>query len=157
DQNECTIDGCAEELGCVNATKPCPRPANPCHVATCGASTGCGETSAPDGMPCGTVDCVSANVCVLGNCITIQTPEGFPCSPPTPCQAEGRCTMGACKRPDAGVMAPELTIRVGGAPTSSRPMMLSYAGQLFAEICALPVDAGAADAGSPDAGAPDGG
>jgi hypothetical protein len=161
DMNNCTTDGCAEGIGCVNTMIACPAPADPCFIATCNPNSGCGTGPAPEGTPCGSVDCVHANVCTGGHCITVPTPEGFPCSPPTPCQDQGHCNSGVCKRPDAGIMMPELVLPIGGAPPAGRPMLLSFASELFGEICALPVpvpDAGATDAGDAgDAGAADAG
>lgn len=161
DSNLCTIDGCAEGLGCVNQQRACPRPSDPCHVAVCNPASGCGEAQAADGTVCGSVDCISAHICTGGSCTTIATPDGFPCSPPTPCQGGGRCVMQQCKRPDAGVMQPELVLPIGGSPPVSRPMLLSFGGQLFGEVCGLPLaplvpvrpDAGTSDAGPSDAGA----
>lgn len=158
DNNRCTIDGCAEGIGCVNATRSCPPPTAPCKVATCDPGTGCGETQALDGTPCGAFDCINAHVCAGGSCTVVATPEGFQCSPPTPCQGGGTCQSQVCRRPDAGVMQAELVLTIGGVPPVSRPMLLSYAGQLFGEICGLPrapvpLDGGVLD----DGGVADGG
>ncbi len=162
DNNTCTIDGCAEGIGCVNAPRTCPPPSAPCRVATCDPGTGCGEAQAQDGTPCGPVDCINANVCAAGQCVTVPTPEGFPCSPATPCQGPGTCQSQVCTRPDAGIMFPELTLPIGGRPPEARPMLLSYAGQLFGQVCglALPpirLDGGLEDGGFVDAGFIDGG
>jgi hypothetical protein len=163
DNNKCTIDGCAEGIGCVNAVNSCPPPTALCRVATCDPGSGCGEAQAPDGTPCGAVDCVSAHLCAAGQCRTVSTPDGFPCSPPTPCQGGGTCQQQVCKRPDAGVMVPELVLPLGGSAPASRPMLLSYAGQLFGEVCGLalplvPLDGGtSSDGGALDGGFADGG
>jgi len=163
DNNKCTIDGCAEGLGCVNGPRTCPPPAAPCRVAVCDPGSGCGEGQAPDGTPCGPTDCVRVNVCFAGGCVMMNTPDGFPCSPPTPCQGGGTCQQQVCKRPDAGVMQPELTLPIGGVPAQGRPMLLAFAGQLFGEVCGLrlppvPLDGGvSADGGWLDGGFADGG
>lgn len=152
DNNKCTIDGCAEGIGCVNAPRACPQPTAACRVATCDPGAGCGEAQASDGTPCGAVDCVSASVCAAGACTTVPTPEGFPCSPPTPCQGMGTCQSQVCRRPDAGIMQPDLRLEIGGAPPVTRPMLLSYAGQLFGQVCGLPLPAVRVDGGFTDDG-----
>ncbi|MBL8956042.1 MAG: hypothetical protein JNK82_35030, partial [Myxococcaceae bacterium] len=168
DNNRCTNDGCAEGMGCLNPPRQCPPPSAPCRVAVCDPGTGCGEAVAPDGTRCGPVDCERARVCFAGSCVEIETPEGFtPCSPPTPCQGAGSCLTRpqpdggmrrVCVRPDAGVMQPDLSIPVGGVPSQSRPMLLSFAGQLYGERCGLPLPRVPLDGGlSEDGGALDGG
>jgi hypothetical protein len=60
-------------------------------------------------------------------------------------------------------MVPELVLPLGGQPPASRPMLLSFAGQLFGEVCGLalpliPRDGGLLpDGGAIDAGFLDGG
>jgi hypothetical protein len=86
DLDACTIDSCAMDVGCIHVSRSCPPPTAACRVSTCDATNGCGEATAADGTPCGTVDCTSAHLCVGGGCVTVPTPEGFLCGPPTPCQ-----------------------------------------------------------------------
>ncbi len=153
DNNQCTVDGCAEGIGCVNSPVVCPTPTDPCHVATCNPNSGCGEMPAAEGTVCGAVDCTHANVCdPTGQCITIPTPDGFPCSPPTPCQAQGTCSEGLCTRPPATILMPDLALPVGGAPPSGRPMLMTFGGEIFGEVCALPLDPPDAGDGGLDAG-----
>jgi hypothetical protein len=161
DANKCTVDGCAEGIGCVNSPITCPAPTAPCMIATCNPNAGCSQDFAPEGTPCGPIDCDAGFFCDgFGACLSLATPDNFPCSPPTPCQDIGHCVSHVCKRPDAGVMVPQLTLNVGGTPPSGRPMLLSFAGELFGEICSLPLpvpDAGLSDGRTLDAGARDGG
>lgn len=139
DQNLCTVDGCAANTGCVNAPIECPQPSNPCHVALCDPQTGCGEAFVQDGTPCGAMDCIKANLCISGTCQQVDTPEGFPCSPPTPCQGEGRCIQKVCTRPDAGTMSPAFSAVLPGAlpqPVSDdAPTLIAQNGNLYFELC----------------------
>ena len=160
DNDACTTDACAMGRGCVHPQMPCPVPADPCHVPTCNATSGCGEASAADLTPCGPVNCVSLSVCMSGDCVTVPTPEGILCGPPVACVGEGRCHNQQCERVDAGPWLPEWSAQIAGSPLGAKPSLLSSANGLFFEVCDLPsaagVDAGRADAGS-DAGWGDGG
>ncbi len=159
DNNKCTVDGCAEGMGCLNPPRVCPPPTAPCRVPVCDPGTGCGEMQAADFTICGGVDCDKVSWCLGGNCIIADTPEGFsPCSPPTPCQGPGACHNKVCVRPDAGVLQPDLSLPIGGAPPMGRPMLLPFAGMLFGELCGQRLPLVALDGGfDADGGALDGG
>jgi|CXWL01.1.fsa_nt_gi hypothetical protein len=168
DRDACTRDACAPGVGCVHEPRDCPAPSNPCKVATCDSDQGCGEGNAPDGTVCGNVSCVQAQLCVLGGCLTVPTPDGFLCAPKTPCQGEGRCMSQKCVKPDAGELKREFWFAVQGQPVLTEPGLLGAGGYLYAEVCDLPVpppsgtdggssiDGGTVDAG-PGSSAGDGG
>ncbi|MFN7133623.1 MAG: hypothetical protein ACK4N5_16220, partial [Myxococcales bacterium] len=107
DGNVCTTDTCDPVAGCrhVDTTAQCPKPANPCRVAVCEPESGCGESDAADYTPCGEVTCAAANVCLAGACVAFEPPDGFPCSPETPCRAAGTCKAKQCSVPVAGPLA----------------------------------------------------
>jgi hypothetical protein len=138
DKDACTNDSCSNEHGCVNVTRTCPAPTAVCRVATCDSTTGCGSAVAPDGTPCGSVDCVNAHLCVASFCVVVPTPEGFVCGPPTPCQGEAHCHNQVCVSPDAGVMMPKTVVRLTGAPVDQRPALLVQNGNVFFQMCGLP-------------------
>ncbi len=137
DGNPCTRDACAPEMGCVTSPVTCPSSGNPCRVGVCDREEGCTEVDALDLTVCGKVDCISARLCVSGTCQDVPTPEGFTCSPATPCQGEGHCSAGKCVRPDAGELAPAFVQELGGEPSSEPggPVLLTHGGALFASVC----------------------
>src|SRR5579871_3098827 len=104
DGNACTTDDCSPTLGCVNTEITCPGTTEPCHQGVCDPDAGCGIGAVPDGTRCGPVDCTHVELCFSGSCLTLPTPDGFPCAPPTPCQAEAECHSQQCVHPDAGDM-----------------------------------------------------
>lgn len=158
DKDACTDDGCSPDVGCVHTAKVCPTPANPCHAASCSAATGCGEMNAPDGTTCGSVDCVTAHLCVSGGCGAYAAPEGFVCAPATPCRGESHCHNQQCVPPDAGFLAPKEVVPLDEVPVGP---LLAEQGNVYFTVCAPQLlapaapDAGPADAG--DAGVADGG
>ncbi len=99
DGDRCTADACSASGGCVHQTLTCPAPADPCRVAACDRLTGCGSVEAPDGTLCGANDCVSAQVCVAGACVTRPSPTGSLCAPATTCRGPGVCAPGGCQLP----------------------------------------------------------
>lgn len=142
DGNACTQDACSPDVGCVqvDVSKQCPTPANPCEFAICSPATGCGTAVREDQAICGSVDCITANLCVSGVCKPLPTPEGFLCAPPTPCQGEGTCSQGECRRPDAGPMAPAWSMTLGPAPADvprREAGILAFNGNLYFETCGL--------------------
>jgi hypothetical protein len=155
DNDQCTVDSCAPASGCVHTARVCPRPGALCRVATCDPTTGCGDAQAPDFTQCGTFSCVQGSFCISGNCQLAQTPDGFPCAPPTPCQGAGTCQSQTCVRPDAGILTPELTVPLLGHAPSTGAELVSSAGNVYTVLCG-PLDAGASDGGLSDGGA-DGG
>ncbi|MGA9520390.1 MAG: hypothetical protein WBV82_02940 [Myxococcaceae bacterium] len=141
DGNACTQDACSPSVGCVHTdvSSRCPAPANPCEVATCDPASGCGTAVRGDGSVCGSIDCVTANLCQSGVCGEFPTPEGFLCAPETPCQGAGHCTAGDCVRPDAGTLKPQWSIALGAAPADpgERTRMAAAGGNVFFVGCGL--------------------
>lgn len=88
----------------------CPKPSEPCQVATCDAITGCGTAALPDGTACGPASCTAEPTCESGRCVATTPPDGFLCAPATPCQGAGTCQRGACVRPPVVPMEPAWTI-----------------------------------------------
>jgi hypothetical protein len=154
DNDACTSDACSMDAGCVHTRVACPPPTAPCRVALCDARTGCGEAMAADGMPCGRSDCVSARVCLMGECKEIPTPEGTECGPAIACYGVSRCQNQRCARPDAGPWDATWTARLDGTPTDEAPGLVGFAGSVFFSQCGVPVTV---DAGSSDGGPEDGG
>lgn len=154
DDDACTDDACAMETGCVHTPHACPRPANPCQVATCDARAGCGEAPAADGTLCGSADCVTVNVCTGGACTSLPTPDGVECRPEVACLPVGRCEDHVCTGPTSGAWPPEWTAVAPGEPEGA---LVSGGGQLYFSTCGLERLAGdagppAGDGGSSDAG-----
>ncbi len=147
DHDACTVDACANDVGCVQAPRVCPAPSNPCRVAACDSDQGCGEADAPVGTVCGAVNCVMAQLCFSGQCQTVPTPDGFLCSPKSPCQGEGRCMNQRCVRPDAGALSPEFVLGLSGEPVFASPGLLGAGGNLFAEVCGVSIPAEPVDGG----------
>jgi hypothetical protein len=146
DNNACTNDFCSVLLGCVHTSVSCPLPGQLCQVATCHPTNGCGQGPAPNGTLCGAIDCRTGSFCDQGTCMPAPTPEGFPCSPPTPCQGPGECHNQACVQPDAGVFPPTFSLPLNGVPaaTPDEPGLLLFRGNLYAEVCGPAYDAGCA-------------
>jgi hypothetical protein len=113
DGNVCTVDSCSEAGGCAHVPVACPKPDDPCRVATCDASAGCGSAPAPDGTACGPVDCTTSYVCISGACHAEATPEGGECAPATPCQGASTCHSNVCVAPPATPLVPEWSVTVG--------------------------------------------
>ncbi|MBX5480779.1 MAG: hypothetical protein IRZ16_02855 [Myxococcaceae bacterium] len=144
DGNACTQDACSPDVGCIHVdiSSQCPQPSNPCEHAVCDPASGCGTAVSADDAICGTVDCVTAHLCLAGACREVPTPEGFLCAPATPCQGEGHCSMGACVRPDAGTMTPAWSVTLGDAdPDAGVPVVrngiLAFNGNIYLPACAL--------------------
>ena len=137
DGNPCTRDACSPEQGCITAPVVCPSSGNPCRVGLCDRERGCTEVDARDLTVCGEVDCVTASLCFSGSCREVPTPEGFLCSPATPCQGEGHCHAGECVRPDVTELVPAFAQELGGEPSFSPggPVLLSQGESLFASVC----------------------
>lgn len=151
DNDVCTDDACAMELGCIHTPRVCPSPTAACRVATCDPLLGCGEGPAPDLTSCGPQDCIEVNFCFMGTCRTQPTPEGLPCSPAIACLPEAQCHNQECTRVSEASWAPSWSARLAGEPSGS---MASSGSTLFFSLC---VDGGIVDAGLPDAGLDDGG
>lgn len=156
DNDKCTDDACAMDVGCVHTPHVCPRPAMACRVATCDPTGGCGEANAPDATLCGSQDCVEVNFCVSGQCVQQPTPDGLPCAPPIACLPEATCQSQRCERVLEGDWTPDWSARLEGEPTGE---LAASGATLFFSSCvdAGTLDAGLADAGASDAGDPDAG
>ncbi|CAM3504940.1 hypothetical protein G4177_20980 [Corallococcus sp. ZKHCc1 1396] len=137
DDNPCTLDTCSPTQGCVTASVACPVPRDPCKVGVCDRNEGCKEVDAKDFIPCGSVSCKEAQVCLRGACRSVTPPDGFVCAPATPCQGEGTCSAGECMRPDAGDLEPLFTAELGGEPVAedSGPVLLVDDGTVYASVC----------------------
>jgi hypothetical protein len=151
DNDQCTDDACAMDVGCVHTPHVCPMPALPCQVATCDPTSGCGQRAAPDQTLCGPIDCVEANFCFSGMCLTQPTPDGVPCSQPIACLPEATCQNQRCERVSEADWTPDWSARLVGEPTGE---IQSSGATLFFSEC---FDAGVVDAGPFDAGLEDGG
>ena len=151
DNNVCTDDACAMDVGCIHTPRVCPNPTAACRVATCDPFLGCGDGPAPDLTACGPQDCVEVNFCFSGVCRTQPTPEGLPCSPAIACLPEAECRNQVCTRVTEATWMPAWSARVAGEPVGE---IGSSSSTLFFSIC---VDAGVPDAGVPDAGVADAG
>lgn len=157
DNDVCTDDACAMDLGCIHTPHLCPAPTAACQVATCDPRAGCGQGPAPDLTLCGPQDCVEVNFCISGSCRTQPTPEGLPCSPAIACLPEAECHQQACTRVTDADWLPEWSARLEGEPTGE---LASSGATLFFSTCVPGADAGeldgggdgGADAGEPDAG-----
>ncbi|MGQ0508419.1 MAG: hypothetical protein ACT4TC_24235 [Myxococcaceae bacterium] len=138
DQDKCTNDSCAKSVGCVHTPVMCPAPGQACRIAICDPTSGCGQGPAPDLTLCGTLDCVTMNICQGGNCTSRETPDGTRCSPQTPCQGPGTCQNDVCVRPDAGVMESDYRLTLPFPPVgdiAAEPVLLAHQGHLFFETC----------------------
>lgn len=151
DNNVCTDDACAMDVGCIHTPHMCPTPMGACRVATCDPFLGCGDGPAPDATPCGPQDCVEVNFCFGGACRTQPTPDGLPCSPAIACLPEATCQSQVCTRVTEATWMPAWSARLPGEPVGE---IASSSSTLFFSVC---VDAGVPDAGLPDAGVEDAG
>lgn len=106
DGNACTTDSCDATRGCRHDSRVCDVPADPCQAAACDPVSGCTTVDVVDGTACGPTDCVTANVCLSGQCRAVPAVDGLECAPATPCQAAGRCAAGTCATPQATPPAP---------------------------------------------------
>jgi hypothetical protein len=109
DGNACTTDACDPVSGCVHAPVTCGAVEELCKVAVCDPATGCGVANAVDGTPCGSIDCVTAHVCMTGQCKALAVPDGMECAPVSPCQGKGTCQAQVCVRPPAAPLTPAWT------------------------------------------------
>ncbi|MFT3710297.1 MAG: hypothetical protein QM817_21935 [Archangium sp.] len=154
DDDACTDDACAMDVGCIHTPHQCPGPTALCQVATCDARAGCGFGPAPDLDRCGPIDCVEANFCFEGTCRKQMTPEGYPCSPAIACLPEAQCHNQTCQRVTVGDWDPDWSAPLQGTPTGS---LNSLGPTIFFSMCIDGLDAGSLDAGVLDAGELDAG
>jgi hypothetical protein len=106
DHNACTSDACDAATGCIHDDVACPGSSDPCVVPVCDAMTGCGLAPAADGVTCGSNDCVTAHVCISGQCVTRPAPDGSQCQAPTTCRGAGLCRNQACELPAPNLLSP---------------------------------------------------
>jgi hypothetical protein len=100
DGDACTTDACDASRGCMHQAVACAASTNPCEAALCDPSVGCRLEPVVDGTSCGANDCQTAHVCVAGQCVVREAPEGSVCAPATACRSEGRCTAArTCTTP----------------------------------------------------------
>lgn len=154
DDDACTDDACAMEVGCIHTPHTCPGPTAACQVATCDSRTGCGFGPAPDLTKCGDIDCVEANFCFMGTCRREPTPEGYPCSPAIACLPEATCQQQQCRRVSEAEWTPDWSAPVQGQVTGE---LASSGATLYFSMCLDRPDAGLPDAGLLDAGDVDAG
>ncbi|MBL8923907.1 MAG: hypothetical protein JNJ54_33940 [Myxococcaceae bacterium] len=101
DGDQCTIDVCETVRGCVALPRQCPAP-SPCLVGVCVPDAGCAGAPVPDGTRCGdlgSVSCTSVQICLNGQCVERDPPDGYLCAPASPCRGPGRCEDDACVLP----------------------------------------------------------
>ena len=106
DGNACTSDACEAATGCVHQPVSCPLSVRTCEVPVCSPVTGCGLGPAVDGASCGSNDCVTAQVCITGQCVPRPAPDGSQCKPATGCRAPGVCHQQACEVPAPTALQP---------------------------------------------------
>ncbi|MDP3153213.1 MAG: hypothetical protein Q8N23_11115 [Archangium sp.] len=106
DANACTSDACEASTGCVHETVSCPRSLRACEVPVCSPATGCGLVPAVDGVSCGTNDCLNAEVCITGQCVTRPSPDGSQCKAATSCRGPGICRQQTCELPAPTPLSP---------------------------------------------------
>lgn len=135
DGDPCTADACHPVRGCEHLGPiACPG-AGPCRVGRCVAGQGCALEDAEDGTPCGQLrTCALADVCVAGQCVQRQPPEGFVCAARGPCGAEGRCVARTCvaaaPTPVAPVWALDVPQPDGGPPLAWSDLFADRNGDL---------------------------
>lgn len=133
DGNPCTLDGCDQDRGCIHveSTASCPSPAEPCRVAFCDPTTGCGVTNVVDGTSCGPADCVTSNVCLAGTCTVVSVPEGAACGVESPCQSQGICHDQQCLRTDPTPLVPVWSYMPADGVALTFPGVADAAGNLY--------------------------
>jgi hypothetical protein len=151
DNDLCTDDACAMDLGCIHTPHVCPNPGGTCRVATCDSLLGCGDGPAPDLTSCGPQDCIEVNFCFMGACRKMPTPDGLPCSPAVACLPEAQCQNQVCARVSEAEWSPSWSARLTGEPLGG---LASSGSTLFFSLC---IDGGVVDAGVVDAGVVDAG
>lgn len=105
DHDACTIDVCNAVTGCeFLPAPPCPGDGK-CQVGVCDPALGCGLAPADDGTTCGALQtCQAAQVCISGQCVVRDPPEGYRCAEASPCASEGRCVSDVCVRASGPTM-----------------------------------------------------
>lgn len=99
DSDLCTLDSCDLTTGCQHAPVECAASTDPCKVGRCDPLLGCVQSDVRDGTACGPADCVTAQICLLGQCRALAVPDGTSCGEVSPCQRQGECQQSVCVRP----------------------------------------------------------
>ena len=135
DGNKCTVDVCNATNGCeFLPAPPCPGDGL-CRVGVCDPDQGCGLANARDGLSCGQrQDCQHAEVCIEGECVVRDPPEGFICAEASPCQGAGHCEADACVRPAATTLNPswtfDSTVATDAGAIAQHDLLLEESGQV---------------------------
>lgn len=129
DGDLCTIDMCNAVTGCEHVPAPPCEGDGKCQVGVCDPKLGCQLAPAMDGTFCGsTRTCDVADVCIAGQCVQRDPPDGYVCAYASPCQGEGRCQGSTCVRGPATAIAPAWAF--DGYPTadggSERPFLHDF-------------------------------
>lgn len=132
DGNACTTDACDTSSGCLHDTVACAEPTDPCQVAVCDATSGCGFAPSVDGASCGPNDCNTAHVCIGGQCVTRPAPDGSQCAAPTQCRGAGLCRNQTCELPAPAPLQPRWRYTPPADHTVSFLGHVDAAGNLYA-------------------------
>ncbi|MCI0673469.1 MAG: tenascin-X, partial [Myxococcaceae bacterium] len=111
DGNACTLDTCNPLVGCESFPRPPCEGGGPCERGVCDPQLGCVYPPVSDGTLCrgGRTACDVADVCISGQCMEADPPDGFLCAEASPCQGEGRCLASVCQRAPATPIALDFT------------------------------------------------
>lgn len=131
DRDACTADACDELRGCTHLPVVCAAPSSPCQAAQCNAASGCSAVEVADGTPCGANTCLTAKVCVAGQCREVPSPDGSSCAPATACRGAGACRQGACLVPPATTLGSAWTYQVPAGSTLTFPGVGDRAGNVY--------------------------
>ncbi|HYX93061.1 MAG TPA: tenascin-X, partial [Myxococcaceae bacterium] len=119
DGNACTVDSCNPLNGCESQPgPPCPGDGK-CRVGRCDPKIGCGLALAEDGTVCGARGCDAAEICIAGECVVRDPPDGFVCDLGSPCREPGICRGSACVQADATPLSPKWSLDSGAAPDTT--------------------------------------
>ncbi|MBL8957277.1 MAG: tenascin-X [Myxococcaceae bacterium] len=138
DGNACTVDVCNATNGCEHLpAPPCPGD-GACMRGVCDPTSGCGFAPMDDGAACGPVQtCDQAQVCISGECVMRDPPDGYVCAQASPCQGEGRCEASTCVRDPATVLGDSWSFDsaashpdAGESPTQYHDFVLEPDGQV---------------------------
>lgn len=127
DGDPCTVDTCDPRGGCAHLSAVVCPDESPCRVGLCRPGQGCDVTDAVDGTPCGQRrSCTEADVCIAGQCVVRDPPDGFACQGAGPCGGAGTCQQDAC------VAGPATTLRT--SPFAGTPLGDGGPGPAWADV-----------------------
>ncbi len=116
DGDACTLNTCNALTGCeFPPAPPCPGD-GACGVGVCDPAVGCTFEPAVDGTICGDVACNAAQVCIAGNCVVRDPPDGFVCKEASPCQGAGTCQNDTCVVPPPTTLSADWNYNVAPDP-----------------------------------------